>query len=190
MSLSTHSGSWVSKRSKRRSSAGLLSLKTVSAIADGDRFAGPRENINLMAVIEAALVSCRDKAREAGVELAARYAADLPREYFTNQARFRHVLRDLADYAIVVSEQGRVLLSARKNSEFVELNLQVSEPRTEVKTEAGAVAKGGTPHAGDFARGRLEMIRENLKLLDGHVHYVKRPVRGIEIGICLAQGRR
>jgi hypothetical protein len=40
--------------------------------------------------------------------------------------------------------------------------------------------------AGAFIYDRLEMIRENLKLLNGHLHFVTRPGEGYEISMCLA----
>ena len=165
----------------------LETLRTINGfldttIAAEDRFVVSRENVNLVAVIEAALGSCRDKAREAGVELEGQYAADLPREYFTDPARFRHLLGNLAAFAIEISEQGRVLCSVRKNSDFVDFNLKVSKPRTEVSAEA----EGGRPHAGGCAHGRLEMIRQDLKMLDGQWHFVRRSAEGLEIGIRLA----
>ena len=139
-----------------------------------------------MALIEDTLLPCRDKAKEAGVEFDAQYAGDLPREYFTDPARFRHVLRNLADHAIEVSEEGAVLISVWKNSEFVEFNAKISGPRGAANIESDAEAVGGGQHAGVFKSDRLELIRENLKLLNGHLHFVKRPGGGFEISICLA----
>ena len=156
-----------------------------SMIAEEGRFAAAREKIDLVAVIEDTLLSCRDKAKEAGLELAVQYGGDLPREFWTDPVRFRHVLRNLADHAIEISRQGAVLISVWKNSEFVEFNVKVSEPQAVAGAEP-RVESVARVRAGDFVYDRLEMIRENLKLLNGHLHFVKRPGEGFEISMCLA----
>jgi signal transduction histidine kinase len=166
-------------------------LRTIGSFLDNpmageQRLAAARESIDLLAVVEAALVSSCLRARQAGVELQAQYASDLPGEYFTDPARFGHVVRNLVDLAIEFSEPGRLLLSVRKNSEFVEFSLRVSEPKPEAKAESRSAVAGGQAAASNFACERLEMIRENLKLLNGHLHFVDRPGAGVEIGICLA----
>jgi signal transduction histidine kinase len=181
-----YDGELTSIENNARETLRTISSYLDAAIAQEERFSAPRENINLVAVIEAALVSCRAKARATGVELEAQYAADLPREYCTDAARFRHVLRNLTDYAVEISDHGRVLLCARKNSDYLEVTLKISEPREESKNESRAMALCGKVYGGDFAYDRLEWIRENLKMFGGHMHFLQRPGEGVEIGVCLA----
>jgi hypothetical protein len=155
-----------------------------SAIADKDRFVAPRENIDPMAVIEAALVSCRDQAQEADVELLGQYAADLPRESFTDPVCLSRLLRNLAAFAIEIAERGRVRLSARKNCASLEFNLKVSRPRAKVGVETEDAGRQG----GAWAHARLEMVRQDLQTLNGRWHFVKRSAEGLEVSIRLAWG--
>jgi signal transduction histidine kinase len=168
-------------------------LRTISSfldtrIAEERSLTFPRENIDLPAVMDDTLLSCREKAKALGLDLYAQYADDLPREYSTDPARFRHVLRNLVDHAIEASERGPVLICARRNSDFVEFKVQVSKLRL-TKTQSGpdSDSAGCRHHADDFGYDRLETIRENVKILNGHLHFVKRPGEGFESSICLPE---
>lgn len=169
----------------------LETLRTINSfldttIAEQGRFAVPRENINVVAVIEDTLLSCRDKAKAAGLELEVQYDDNLPRKFLTDPARFRQVLRNLADHAIEFSQQGVVLISVWKNSEFLEFNVKISEPRPAVDIEFRAKPAACGQPVSNLLYDRLQIIRENLKLLNGHLHFVRRQGEGSEISICLA----
>jgi signal transduction histidine kinase len=168
-------------------------LRTICSFLD-TRIAGegsltvPRENIDLAAVMEDTLLPCRDKAKAIGLELQAHYADDLPREYSTDPARFRHMLRNLADHAIDASEQSPVLICARRNSEFIEFKVQVSKPRpTKTRYNPATDPAVCGQLADECGYDRMEVIRENIRLLNGHSHFVKRPGEGFEISICLPE---
>jgi hypothetical protein len=157
----------------------ISSLLHHPSVADV-RSAVPRRGIDLVSAIETALTACRHQAIDAGVEFAAQFGADLPREFVTEPACFDQILRNLAEYAIEVSGRGRVLISVRRNSGTVELTLHISDPRPEsnVPPSSAKQPRGHVPYS------RLEAIRENLTALDGRLNFVKRLGEGIEIGIC------
>jgi signal transduction histidine kinase len=167
------------------------SLRTISsfldfALAHEGRSPVLYECIDLVESIENTLLSCREKAKQAGLKLETEYADNLPRQYSTDPVRFRHVLRNLADHAIESSERGPVIIRVRKNAEFIEFYVKANEPREAgVISEPSAEVEPCGHHAGESVYDRLEMIRENLKLLNGHLHNVKRQSEGFEVSICL-----
>jgi signal transduction histidine kinase len=167
------------------------SLRTISsfldfALAHEGRSPVLHECIDLVELIDNTLLSCREKAKQAGLKLETEYADNLPRQYSTDPARFRHVLRNLADHAIESCERGPVLLRVRKNAEFIEFYVKANGPRA-----AGVISEPSTEvdtsdhHAGESVYDRLGMIRENLKLLNGHLHNVNRQSEGFEMSVCL-----
>jgi hypothetical protein len=135
-------------------------------------------------MVEDTLNGCREKA---GWLLETRYAKDLPRTYATDPARFRHVLRDLVEHAIAVAEQGPLLIRVRKNRDFIEINLSVSAVQ-DAADEPAAESPVYSCHPADSVPERLDTVRENLKLLSGHLHFVKLPDERFEIGLCLPEG--
>jgi signal transduction histidine kinase len=166
-------------------------LRTVGSFLDTGvdqqgRLSVLQESINLVAVIEDTLSGSREKAQLAGLVLDTQYARDLPRTYSTDPARFRHVLRDLVNHVTLFAERRPVLFRVRRNFDFIELNAIVSGA---ANTPPGFEAGFYRHHPGDLATERLETLRENLKLLNGHLHLVKLPAEGLEIGICLPVGR-
>jgi signal transduction histidine kinase len=144
-----------------------------------------QESIHLVAVIEDAMATSREKAQRAGVALDTWYARDLPRTYSTDPARFRHVLRELVNHVIDVAERSPVLIRVRNNADFIEFNVTANEPTS---TQPALEADFYRHHPGDFANDRLETIRENLKLLGGHLHVAKVSGDRFEMSICLPSG--
>jgi signal transduction histidine kinase len=165
-------------------------LRTIGSFLDTTidqqgRLSVLHEPIDLVAVVDDTLNVCRQRAQKAGWRLETQYAEDLPRAYATDPARFRHVLRDLVDYATGIAAGGPLLIRVRKNCDFIEFNVNVSGPRYAGNTEPGAEPDFCSQHPGDPVSERLGPIRENLKLLNGHLHFLKLPDAGFEIGLCL-----
>ncbi|MDH3442525.1 MAG: GAF domain-containing sensor histidine kinase [Deltaproteobacteria bacterium] len=159
-----------------------------ATLIDNGQFNLPREHIDLVEVVNETLLSCRGKAKDAGLELETQYGGELPREYWTDPARFRQVLRNLANHAIEVSERGPVLIHVRQNSDFVEFTVKVAESRAvDFESEPSGDEASCGHLSGDFIHDRLGTLRENVELLNGHLHIVKRPGDGIEFGMCLPQ---
>jgi len=92
----------------------------------------------------------------------------------------------LVNHVTLFAERRPVLFRVRRNFDFIELNAIVSGA---ANTPPGCEAGFYRHHSGDLATERLETIRENLKMLNGHLHLVKLPAEGLEIGICLPVGR-
>jgi signal transduction histidine kinase len=167
----------------------LEALRTIGSFLDTTidqqgRLSVLRQPVNLVAMVEDTLNGCREKA---GWLLETRYAKDLPRTYATDPARFRHVLRDLVEHAIAVAEQGPLLIRVRKNRDFIEINLSVSAVQ-DAADELAAESPVYSCYRGDSVPERLDTVRENLKLLSGHLHFVKLPDERFEIGLCLPEG--
>ena len=168
-------------------------LRTVGSFLDTTidqqgRLSVLREPIDLVAVVDDTLNACREKAQRAGWRLETQYADDLPRSYATDPARFRHVLRDLVEHAIEIAQRGPLLVRARKNCDFIEFNVNMSGVGLAANPEPCAESALSNRHPGNLEAARIETVRENLKLLNGHLHFVKLPGEGFEIGICLPGG--
>jgi signal transduction histidine kinase len=164
-------------------------LRTIGSFLDTTidqegRLSVLNEPINLVSVVDDTLAGCRDKARKAGLALEAQYGAELPRAYSTDPARFRHVLRDLIEHALEIASRGTVLVRVEKTSDYIEFNVILSELRFAPNAEPSVEPFCGH-HPGDLVSHRLETIRENLRLLNGHLHFVKLASEGFEIGVCL-----
>ncbi len=144
------------------------------------------ENIELVPFLEDTLLSSREQAKRAGVELKIDYATDLPQEISTDSVRFKHVVRNLVDYATESLWQhlgGR--LGVKKNGEMLELT--VSGAGVPGFAEAG----GSSPEEncghpkGVVSLTRLELIKEHVEFLKGHVHVVSRAGDVSDITVCL-----
>jgi signal transduction histidine kinase len=160
-----------------------------SAIDQQGRLSVLRESIDLVAVVEDALNVCRENAEKGRWRLETQYAEDLPRTYTTDPARFRHVLRDVVDHAVRISDSAPMLIRVRNNYDFIEVNVSVGGARFFTEGESGH-EPDDTHRPGELASERIETVRENLRLLNGHVHLVKLPGQGFEIGLCLPKGEQ
>jgi signal transduction histidine kinase len=141
-----------------------------------------RQGIDLGSAIEAVLTTCRHQALAAGIEFVALFSGDLPRAFVTEPALFDRVLRNLAEYAIEVSDRGRVLISAARIADAVELILQI----TDVRHDRQVGRHGTKPQGGNLRCDRLAAIREDLKILNGRLGFVKRLGEGVEISVRFA----
>ncbi|HEX2243431.1 MAG TPA: GAF domain-containing protein [Gammaproteobacteria bacterium] len=142
-----------------------------------------REPIDLVTVVNTALNDCQAKAERAGSRLERLYAKDLPRTYVTDPARFRQVLREIVEQAIAVA-RGPLIVNVRHNNDFIEIDVTASGAPP-ANQAAGAHPSVSSQSPGNLAFTRMETVRENVDLLNGHLHLLKLPGNGIEIGLCL-----
>jgi signal transduction histidine kinase len=136
------------------------------------------DNLELVPFVEDVLMSCRTKAQSAGFELQIDYATDLPQEIATDSVRFRHVVRNLANYAIESVGQHPRRIYIKKNGAMLELTA------TGIDTQ-GASREEGSCDPGAISPTRLEVIKEHVEFLRGHVHMVNPLGETSDITVCL-----
>ena len=143
------------------------------------------DDIELVSFLEDALMSFRTKAKSAGFELQIDYANDLPQEISTDLVRFRHVVRNLATCALESVGQHARRIDIKKNGAMLELSVSGAD------AEELAERDGVFPQAGSgdpktvVLPTRLELIKEHVEFLKGHVHVVSPMGEGSNITICL-----
>jgi signal transduction histidine kinase len=145
-----------------------------------------QEHVELIAFLEDALMLSREQAKRSGVELKVDYADDLPQEISTDLVRFRHVVRGLTDYAIEYAREHSAEVCVKKNGELLEFTV-AGIPAQKVKESAEPLFETGRPnHPQDIASpSRLELLKENVNLLMGHVHVISRERKGSDITVCV-----
>ena len=139
------------------------------------------ENVELVAFLEDALMLPRERARRVGVELKVDYANDLPQEISTDPVRFRHVVRNLTDYAIESPQERSAQVYVKRNGELIELTVTGIEESAEslLETESSG-------HPNDIvSASRLGLLKEHVEFLLGHVHVISRPGKGSDITVCV-----
>lgn len=143
------------------------------------------ENIELVPVVDDVL-SSREKLKTPAVALTVDYAKDLPKEIATDLVRFKHIVRNLADYAIEQAEQRSAQIDVKKNREWLELTV------TGLREQKVERAADSTPepevcgHPKDTVSGtKLKLIKDDLDLLMGHLHVISRPGEDSSITVCL-----
>ena len=143
------------------------------------------ENIELVPVVNDVL-SSREKPNTAAVALTVDYAKDLPKEIATDLLRFRHIVRNLADYAIEHAEQRSTQIDVKKNGEWLELTVTgLREHKVEKAIDSTLEPEVcGHPTDTDSGTG-LKLIKEDLDLLMGHLHVISRPGEDGSITVCL-----
>jgi hypothetical protein len=154
-----------------------------SAAEQQGRLSVVREPIDLLAMVNNALNDCQAKAERAGCRLETLYAKDLPRTYVTDPARFRHVLREVVEHAIAVA-RGALTVNVRHNRDFIEIDVTASGAPA-ANQAAGAHPSISSHPPGNLVAARMETVRGNLDLLNGHLHLLRLPGNGFEIGLCL-----
>jgi signal transduction histidine kinase len=166
----------------------LINSLLDSTILSESNQTGAVENIELVPFLEDTLMLSQEKAKRAGIELNIDYASDLPQEISADSVRFRHVARNLVDHAIESLWHHVGRLHVKKNGEMLELTV------TGAGVQQAADTRGSSPeesydHPTDVVfPTKLQLIKEHMKFLRGHVHVVSRPregSEGIDITVCL-----
>jgi len=165
-------------------------LSLISTFLDGtpsrESSAAPAEdNIELFSFLEDVLMSFRAKAKSAGFDLQINYADDLPREICTDPVRFRQVVRNLARCALESAGQHTRRIDIKKNGPMLELTVNGIDANSSTASERISLDDAGCePEAAGFPTG-LELIKEHVEFLKGHVHMVSRAETKNDITVCL-----
>ena len=158
------------------------SLLDVNVLREGNAGVGA-ENVELAPLLEEALMPCRTKAKSAGLELPVEYAKDLPQEIATDAVRFRHVVRNLAQYVIEPLAQSARRLCIKRNGAMLELTVNGAD--TQRLEDGASSADEGCGRRDVVSSTRLELIKEHVEFLRGHVHVISRPDESSDITVCL-----
>jgi signal transduction histidine kinase len=143
------------------------------------------DNIELVPLIEDALMSHRTKAQSAGCELQIDYAKDLPQEIATDSVRFRHVVRNLANYAMESVGQYKRRIYVKKNGAMLELTVSGVDAREHAEAGGASRWNGSCSPEDTVSPTRLELIKEHVEFLRGHVHVVSPSGEKSDITVCL-----
>src|SRR5262249_47477042 len=137
--------------------------------------------------LEDALMFSREQAKKSGVELQVAYADDLPQEIATNLVHFMHVVRNLADYALEFAGTRRSpQVYVKKNGELLKLTVTGMEKRTlEASVESSFTTASSDPPRDRVAANKLELVKEHVELLMGHMHVVNRAAEDCDITVCV-----
>lgn len=131
--------------------------------------------VNLPELLEEVFFVAREKAHAANVLLQIDSAADLPSEIATDGARLKQLLRSLIMHAIECSERRFVKLAVKRRSEVLEVTVAgIRQSRT--------LEQNGTRA---LFNGCWDPLKEQLEVLAGHMHLVRRPSQGYEVTVCL-----
>jgi signal transduction histidine kinase len=148
-----------------------------------------QENVELIAFLEDALMLSRERATRSGLELRVDYADDLPEEISTDLVRFRHIVRNLADYALESAVERSAQVYVKKNGELLELTVTGTGPRTVEECVESSLATGSSDYPQDIvSASKLDLLKEHVELLMGHVHVISRSGQGCDITVCVPCG--
>ena len=143
------------------------------------------DDIELVSFLDDALMSFRTKAKNAGFELQIDYANDLPQEISTDLVRFRHVVRNLATYAVESVGQHARRIDIKKNGAMLELTVSGADAEELAERIGVSPQTGSCDPKAVVLPTRLELIKEHVEFLKGHVHVVSPAGEGSNITVCL-----
>jgi len=165
-------------------------LSLISTFLDGapsgaSSEAVAEEDIELSSFLDDVLMSFRTKAKSAGFDLQIHYADDLPRAICTDPVRFRHVVRNLASCALESAGQHPRRIDVKRNGSMLELTVNGIDTNGSTNGQLTFLDDATCdPKMAGFPIS-LELIKEHVEFLKGHVHIVSGAEKKSDITVCL-----
>jgi len=165
---------------------GLLDLTTIQE----GKLVAAQERVHLSGLIEEALAPLREKAQSKGLEIQVELAEGLPEEIVTDPLKLRQIIRNLVDNAIKFTHKGGVRIEARLAESMLCIRVEdtgmgMEEKDLEIIFERFRQLDGSqTRHYGGLGIG-LNLVKEFVKLLQGHVQVTSKPEKGSAFTVLL-----
>jgi signal transduction histidine kinase len=131
------------------------------------------DEIDLPTMLEEVFAAARDRAQAEKIVLAITRAADLPADISTDGLRLKQVVRNLLNHAIEFHAGSIVQVAVRRKAEFLEVAVS-------------GLRRNGVSEANGSARPKmLDLIKEQLEYLAGHIHIGGGSGQPHEITVCV-----
>ena len=160
-----------------------------AAATHGGNLSVLEESIDLKVTLQEIFAFYHKTAEEKGIKFETRLAADLPTTIVTDPVKFRQIVRNLINSAMISTEDGavEVVVQCRKGM----LEIVAKERGDRIAVTSDRIPYESSSPNGDLLRpeGRgtiaLRVVKEYSDLLKGHVHVQSRPGEGSEFTVCL-----
>ncbi len=148
-----------------------------AAVTHGENPSVVAEPVDLIATLQEIFAFYGKAAEEKGLKFQAKSAADLPAMIVTDPVKFRQIVRNLIDSAMLSIEGGEVEVLVKRDKGMLEI---VAKEKGD-----GMTATFDQLHSEVRNGIGMRVVKEFSDLLKGHVHVHRRPGEGSEFTVCL-----
>jgi signal transduction histidine kinase len=147
------------------------------------------EPVDLIATLQEIFSIYRKAAEERGLKFEAGLAADLPGTIVADPVKFRQIVRNLINSAMISTEDGGVEVEVKRGKGMLEI--VAKERGVGISVKSDRTLCESSSRGSDLLRAQvrggigLRVVKEFSDLLKGPVHVHSRPGEGSEFTVCL-----
>ncbi len=169
---------------------GLVNGIADAAVNRGGNLSVLEEPIDLKVTLQEIFAVYQRTAEEKGLKFGPKLAADLPATIVTDPVKFRQIVRNLIDAAMISTETRGVEVAVKCRKGMLEIAAKrigdgVGGPSVRALYDDPPSLSSDFLRSDGRGRSAMGVVKEYSDLLKGHVHMQSRPGGGSEFTVCL-----